>query len=96
MSHSAIPTNATRALVPLRVTCVGAVTYQSQLLSVRPMAVYVTVATGGGVLLSLLVVWVLVTLLVSIRIRQNRKRYRIGRANRSMRAWVNNGGKWYQ
>lgn len=43
----------------------------------------------------IILLWLLVTVAMAARIRQNRKRYRIGRANRSMRAWVNKG-QWYE
>lgn len=43
----------------------------------------------------LIALWVLCTVAMCFRIRQNRKRYRIRRANRTMRSWIHNRGIWH-
>ena len=40
--------------------------------------------------------WLAIGLALRWRIRQNRKRYRFNRTNRTTRAWVRNGGRWFE
>lgn len=40
--------------------------------------------------------WLAIGCALAWRIRDNRRRYRLQLSNRTLRAWVNNRGKWFE